>query len=306
MLFQLHSVAFHLHSILYLHSIPLCVQLSAFHFRSLVLLIAICHLRLSIAVAAPMSSDDSHASPASIAFFEESIRPLLENRCYKCHSAQATELHANLYLDSRPGWQKGGDSGPAIVSGNPRESLVMQVIGYSKDAATRMPPDGKLPDKEIDLLSKWIEMGAPDPRREALKHIKQRTIDLESERNHWAYLPLAKVESPSDAQLAGSDPRWLSSPIDRFLMVRLKERSIAPNGPTDKAKLMRRVYFDLIGLPPTPAEVDTFLSDSDPRAFEGLIDRLLASQHYGENDWHDHAWANGRLCSLSWPKWYLG
>ena len=104
-------------------------------------------------------------SPAELAFFEEHIRPLLQNRCYKCHSAEAKELHANLYLDSRPGWQKGGDSGPAIVPGKPLESLFVQAIGYSEAAATQMPPEGKLPDKEIALLSKWIEMGTTGPSK---------------------------------------------------------------------------------------------------------------------------------------------
>ena len=231
------------------------------------------------------AQDDSQKNPVGLAFFEEHIRPLLENRCYKCHSAKATELHANLYLDSRPGWQKGGDSGPAIVPGKPLESLLIQVTGYSESATTQMPPEGKLPPSEIALLTQWIEMGAPDPRGQAALHAKQRTIDLESERNHWAYQPLLKIQPPEP--LAGSDPNWLQSPIDRFLLARLQERSIAPNGPADKIKRMRRAYFDLIGLPPTPAEVDAFLNDRDPLAFEKVIDRLLASPHYGER-WGRH------------------
>ncbi len=229
--------------------------------------------------------DDSQKNPAGLVFFEDHIRPLLENRCYKCHSAKATELHANLYLDSRPGWQKGGDNGPAIVPGKPLESLLTQVIGYSESATTQMPPEGKLPASEIALLTKWIEMGAPDPRGQAAQHAKQRTIDLESERNHWAYQPLSKIQPPEPFE--GSDPNWLQAPIDCFLLVRLQERSIAPNGPADKIKLIRRAYFDLIGLPPTPAEVDVYLNDSNPLAFEKVIDRLLASPHYGER-WGRH------------------
>ncbi len=234
---------------------------------------------------AASTADDSPTNPAGLVFFEDHIRPLLENRCYKCHSAKATELHANLYLDSRPGWQKGGDNGPAIVPGKPLESLLTQVIGYSEDAATQMPPEGKLPASEIALITKWIEMGAPDPRSQAAQHAKQRTIDLESERNHWAYQPLLEVQPPEP--FAGSDPNGLQSPIDRFLLARLHERSMTRNGPADKIKLVRRAYFDLIGLPPTPAEVDAFLEDSDPLAFEKVIDRLLASPHYGER-WGRH------------------
>ena len=233
------------------------------------------------------SSKDGKISSADLAFFEEHIRPLLQNRCYKCHSAESKELHANLYLDSRPGWQKGGDSGPAIVPGKASESLFVQAIGYSDAAPTQMPPEGKLPDKEIALLTRWIEMGAPDPRNEASKHAKQRTIDLESERHHWAYQPLKVVAPPSDEQLSGSDPTWLTTAIDRFVVEKLKQRSIVPNEPADKAKLIRRAYFDLIGLPPAPSEVDAFLNDSDSNAYEKVVDRLLSSPHFGER-WGRH------------------
>lgn len=252
-----------------------------------------CALAFNIGFICSLRADDDplakevKISPADLAFFEEHIRPLLQNRCYKCHSAEAKELHANLYLDSRPGWQKGGDSGPAIVPSKPSESLFVQVIGYSDMAATQMPPEGKLPDKEIALLTKWIEMGAPDPRSEASKHAKQRTIDLESERHHWAYQPLKVVTPPSDEQLAGSDPRWLSTAIDRFLMSKLKEQAIVPSEPADKVKLIRRVYLDVIGLPPPPSEVDAFLNDADPKAYEKVLDRLLSSPHYGER-WGRH------------------
>ena len=254
------------------------------------LCLVVCTVQLiaeSHADDAPSQQNDGKSTPEGIAFFEESIRPLLENRCYKCHSAKATELHANLYLDSRPGWQKGGDSGPALFPGKPSESLIIEAIGYSEDAATQMPPEGKLPDKEIALLTRWIEMGAPDPRSEAAKHAKQRTIDLESERHHWAYQPLTNTPPPNDQQLQGSDPRWLASPIDRFVMAKLKETSIAPNGPADKIRLIRRAYLDLIGLPPPPSDVDAFVLDSGADAFEKVIDRLLASPHYGER-WGRH------------------
>ena len=241
----------------------------------------------AIADDAPAKPSDIKYSEPELTFFEDHIRPLLENRCYKCHSAKATELHANLYLDSRPGWQKGGDSGPAIVPGKPAESLLVQAIGYAEDAATQMPPEGKLPEREIALLTKWIEMGAPDPRSEAAKHAKQRTIDLESERHHWAYQPLTTTMPPNDQQLEGSDPKWLASPIDRFVLAKLRERSIAPNGPADKIRLIRRAYFDLIGLPPPPSEAEAFVKDTSPDAFEKVLDRLLASPHYGER-WGRH------------------
>ena len=232
-------------------------------------------------------SSEAKPTPADTAFFEEHIRPLLENRCYKCHSAQSTDLHANLYLDSRPGWQKGGDSGPAIVPHKPLESLLIQAIGYSESAATQMPPEGKLPATEIALLTKWVEMGAPDPRVKSVKHAKQRTIDLESESRHWAYQPLMKQSPPGDEQLSHGNANWLKSPIDRFVLLKLEQSSLSPNGPADKIKLIRRAYFDLIGLPPPPAAVDTFLDDLSPTAYEKVIDGLLDSPHYGER-WGRH------------------
>ncbi len=251
-------------------------------------------LTMLVMLVSTLAADDSPSpmsepkrTTADTAFFEEHIRPLLENRCYKCHSAQSTDLHANLYLDSRPGWQKGGDSGPAIVPHKPLESLLIQAIGYSESAETQMPPDGKLPAKEIALLTKWVEMGAPDPRIDAGKHAKQRTIDLESESRHWAYQPLMKTTPPSYERLTHNDANWIKSSIDRFVLLKLQERSLAPNGPADKIKLIRRAYFDLIGLPPPPTAVDTFLNDDSPMAFEKVIDGLLGSTHYGER-WGRH------------------
>jgi hypothetical protein len=262
--------------------------------RKATVLRCVCAIFLASLFACTSRADDGPSAPSQatistdeLMFFEEHIRPLLENRCYKCHSATATELHANLYLDSRPGWQKGGDSGPAIHPGKPSESLLVQAIGYSEDAATQMPPEGKLPDREIALLTKWIEMGAQDPRSVAVKHAKQRTIDLESERHHWAYQPLVNTTPPGDEQLVGSDPKWLASAIDRFVMAKLKERTLATNLPADRVRLIRRAHFDLIGLPPSPSQVDAFLIDTAPNAFEKVVDWLLASPHYGER-WGRH------------------
>ena len=233
------------------------------------------------------ASSDPKSSPADIVFFEENIRPILEARCYKCHSASSNDLHGNLYLDSGPGWQKGGDSGPAIVPHKPLESLLIQAIEYSESAPTQMPPSGKLPEKEIGLLRKWIEMGAPDPRLESVKNAKQRVIDLESESKHWAYQRLALATPPNDEQLHGCDPNWLKSPVDRFVILKLKENSIEPNRPTSKIKWIRRAYLDLVGLPPSPVAVDAFLGDAGTDAYEKVLDGLLASPHYGER-WGRH------------------
>lgn len=225
--------------------------------------------------------------PEQVVFFEQSIRPILQSRCYKCHSSEATELHANLYLDSRPGWQQGGDSGIAIVPGAPDESLVFQVLSYSDQAPTQMPPEGKLPEKEIELLRQWIAMGAPDPRLQAQKHAKQRTIDFEPEKKHWAYQGLLQTNPPTDAELGELAKPWGQNIIDRFVFDAMLKQGIAPNLPASKAKLIRRLYLDLVGFPPPYSEVAAFEQSSDPRATEQLIDRLLSSPHYGER-WGRH------------------
>ena len=222
-----------------------------------------------------------------VSFFEQNIRPLLESRCYKCHSSEATELHANLYLDSRPGWTKGGDSGTAIVPGDPERSLFLHVLSYSDEAPTQMPPEGKLPEKEIQLLRQWIAMGAPDPRIEAKKHTKQRTIDLESEKKHWAYQALLNSNPPTDDEIGELAKPWVHNFIDRFIVDAMAKQGLVPNPPASKANLIRRLYLDLVGLPPPYAEVEAFEQDLAPDALEKLIDRLLASPHYGER-WGRH------------------
>ena len=249
----------------------------------LFLLLLVCD---SVTPIVLVAQEDS-LSVDQLAFFEQNIRPLLESRCYKCHSGGATELHANLYLDSRPGWEKGGDSGTAIIPGMPEQSLLVQVLRYSDDAPTQMPPEGKLPDKEIQLLTQWIEMGAADPRLEAKKHSKQRIIDLESEKKHWAYQGLLKAVPPTDLELGEPASEWVQNPVDRFILAALQKNAIAPNSRASKAKLIRRLYLDLIGLPPLYSDVEAFEQSTDPNAIEDLIDRLLASSHHGER-WGRH------------------
>ncbi len=253
----------------------------------LTVLLSTCWFGMALLADESPSRNDAPPTPEGLAFFEEHIRPLLQKRCYECHSAEAKDLHANLYLDSREGWQKGGDSGPALLPGKPLESLLATVLSYSDDAPTQMPPSGKLPDDELALINRWIEIGAPDPRIQATKHSKQRTIDLDTERKHWAYQPLISAMPPDDRQLVGADIRWIRTAIDRFILDKLRAESIVPNGPADKYKLIRRAYLDLIGLPPAPADVDAFVNDNDSQAYERVIDKLLASQHYGER-WGRH------------------
>ena len=243
-------------------------------------------LSLSLLLADPagriLAQSPSLAAP-EIAFFESKVRPILVERCYECHSAGAKKLRGGLLLDSREGWLKGGDTGPAIAPGQPEESLLVQAVRWD-DPALQMPPKGKLPDAEVAVLSDWVKRGAPDPRSgvKPATAAPARTIDIASERQGWAYRPLHRPEPPRV-----KDESWCRTPIDRFILARLEARGIKPNRPVDRRVLIRRAAFDLTGLPPTPEEVEAFVNDQTVDAEGRLIDRLLASPHYGER-WGRH------------------
>jgi hypothetical protein len=211
------------------------------------------------------------ADSDGIAFFEQKIRPVLIEHCYGCHSANAEKLKGNLYLDSKKGWQKGGDSGePVIVAGEPESSLLLASVQHL-EPGLEMPPDGpKLPDAVIADLTTWIKMGAPDPRDEVRMEVKR------GDKSWWSLQPLA--------------PLTKHSTIDEFISEKLSEKGLHRNPPADPRSLIRRMTFDVIGLPPTMEEVDAFAKDyqaDNRRALEGLVDRLLASPRYGER-WGRH------------------
>lgn len=217
------------------------------------------------------------ATPAGIAFFEKHVRPLLIERCYKCHAASAKKLRGGLLLDSDRGWREGGDSGPAIVPGKPDQSLLVQAVRY-KDKDLRMPPKAKLTDREIQVLEQWVRMGAADPR-------DTKTVvpaDFESRREHWAFQPIRDPSPPKVRDIA-----WAASSVDRFILAQLEKKGLQPAAAADKHTLIRRATFDLIGLPPSPDQIDAFLADKSRDAFARLVDRLLASPHYGER-WGRH------------------
>jgi len=198
-------------------------------------------------------------------FFEKQVRPLLVKRCYECHSSEKTR--GGLSLESRSGWQRGGESGPAIVPGQPDESLLMRAVRYQD---LEMPPrdkGGPLPDQEIAVLARWIAMGAPDPR---IAESKIGGMSVEESRKWWSFQPLP----PADGNAS-------SVRIDEFLQQAQRERSLNPAPPTDRRTLIRRATYDLTGLPPTPAEVDAFLADTSEDAFSKVVERLLASPQYG-------------------------
>jgi hypothetical protein len=206
-------------------------------------------------------------------FFESKIRPLLVENCYQCHSAQAERLKGGLLLDTKDGVLKGGDSGPALVPGDPDKSLLIKAVRYTSDDLKMPPKNKKLSAEQIADLEAWVKMGAPDPRTGAPASGKAAG----AEKKHWAFQP---IKSPAIPAVKNS--RWIQSPADAFILSALEKKQIAPNPQADKRTLIRRAAFDLLGLPPKPEEVDEFLADKSPEAFARVVERYLNSPHYGE------------------------
>ena len=238
-------------------------------------------------------------TPEQLAFFEKKVRPVLVEHCYKCHSEKADKLRGGLALDTRAGTRAGGDSGPAVVPGSPERSLLVKAI-RSTDQATAMPPKGKLPDHVIADLEAWVKMGAPDPR-DGAKVVRQE-IDVVKGREFWSFQPPKKTAAP-----AVKDAAWPRSDIDRFLLAALEAKGLHPVGDADKPTLIRRLYLDLTGLPPTAEEVEAFVADASPQAAEKLVDRLLASPRFGERwgrHWLDvarYAETSGKTANFNFP-----
>jgi hypothetical protein len=232
-------------------------------------------------------------APAEIEFFEKEVRPILAERCYECHSAKKQPPEANLLLDRRAGVLQGGDTGPAAIAGNPEKSALVKGIRYD-DAELQMPPTGKLPPAEIEVLTEWVRRGLPFPKTDAAE-VALRKIDIAEGRKHWSFQPVRAQRLP-DAPLETAGTR-----IDAFIGQAQAEHGLSPSPRADKRTLTRRAKFDLIGLPPTPDEIEVFAADAAPDAYERLIDRCLASPHYGER-WGRHWLDLARYCDVpeSW------
>ncbi len=214
------------------------------------------------------------ADSAGIEFFEKKIRPIFVETCYKCHSSEAEKVKGGLLLDTRDGLLKGGETGPALVPGNADKSLLIKAVRYT-DENLQMPPKGKkLSPEQIADLEAWIKMGAPDPRTG-----KPATLNpqLAAQKQHWAFQPIRQSPLPTV-----KNSRWVKTPLDAFILAKLEAKKLTPATPADKRTLIRRATFDLIGLPPTPQEVNDFVADKSPEAYARLVDRLLNSPHYGE------------------------
>ncbi|MCP5560280.1 MAG: PSD1 domain-containing protein [Verrucomicrobiaceae bacterium] len=218
---------------------------------------------------------------AGVEFFEKKVRPVLIARCYECHSVEAGKSKGGLVLDSREGLLKGGDTGPGLVAGNADKSLIIEAARY-KNQDMQMPPKKAIPADELKILEDWVAMGAPDPRSAVASSMpvkKVRVIDIAKDSKHWAFQPVLAVTPPA---IEG-----VRNPIDAFIVSRLRRAGLELSAPADKRTLIRRATFDLIGLPPTVAEVDAFLADTAPDAFAKVVERLLRSPHYGEK-WGRH------------------
>ncbi len=211
--------------------------------------------------------------------FRDQVEPILRQRCYECHS-HALKIKGGLVLDSRSGWQKGGDSGPVIFPGALEKSLLIEAVRYTKHDLA-MPPKAKLPASEIAILEQWVAMGAPDPR-ESVVALTKKGIDVEAGRKHWAYQPVRAATPP-----LVHDKAWPLNEIDTFILAKLEAAGLKPNAEADAYTWLRRVTFDLTGLPPTEAEITEFIADHSPQAHEHAVDRLLSSKAYGER-WARH------------------
>jgi mono/diheme cytochrome c family protein len=215
-------------------------------------------------------------APADLQFFESRIRPILANKCYSCHSQEADRVRGGLLLDTREATLAGGNTGPSLVPGKPDESLLIQAVRYQDEDLQMPPKDEKLSEREIADLTEWVRRGAPDPRTNSAKGPAPAYAG--TGRNHWAFKPVQKPAVP-----AVKDAAWVRNPVDAFVLAKLESKGMTPNAPAAKATLIRRLYFDLIGLPPHPAEVQKFVQDESPDAYAKLVERLLASPQYGEH-----------------------
>ncbi|HEX6983955.1 MAG TPA: DUF1549 domain-containing protein, partial [Planctomycetaceae bacterium] len=210
--------------------------------------------------------------PGDAEFFETNVRPILADRCHRCHGP--VTQWAGLRLDTAAAAAKGGDSGPAVVPGKPDESVLFRRVA-ERDESLRMPPADEgnpLTPQEVEAVRRWIAAGAPWP------DAPDAGGPAEAARDHWAFQPVHKPNPPSVR-----DGKWCRTPVDRFILNRLEAVGLTPSPPADPQTLIRRVTYDLTGLPPTPDEIEAFLRDDASDAYERLVDRLLASPRYGEH-----------------------
>ena len=218
-------------------------------------------------------------------FFEKKIRPVLSENCYECHSAKSKSLKAGLLLDRKAGWERGGKNGTVIVPGEPSKSILMNALRYDNHDL-QMPPSGKLSETVVADFEKWIAMGAQDPRNSSMEEVFAvgglKAKSLEEGRKFWAFKPI-NLPSLPDVQT----DEWVQNEIDAFILKRFEEKGLEPSQETKPITLLRRIFFDLTGLPPSPQDIKDFKESSSKEPFENVVDSLLESPRFGER-WGRH------------------
>ncbi len=236
-------------------------------------------LALVTGFAAAQEPPPPQFSAQQLEFFEREVAPILKANCVSCHGGEK-KVQSGLHLTSREGVLTGGENGPTVVLDKPDESTLLEAINYR---AYEMPPKGKLPQAQIDVLTRWVKMGLPWPDGEKgqLVHHGPPVVD-EQARNFWSFRPVVRSAVP-----AVKNPAWVRNPIDAFILAKLEEKGLQPAPAADKTTLLRRLYYAVIGLPPSPDEVEAFVADQSPTAYEQVVEKLLESRHYGEH-WGRH------------------
>jgi hypothetical protein len=256
-------------------------------------------------LAAAIDCRANDVTQAQRTFFESKIRPVLVDSCYECHSKKTGKNEGGLTLDTRVGLRQGGNSGAGVAANKLDESWIWKFITHD-DPDSRMPPDSSLPDRVIADFQTWIEMGAPDPRDDRLPSIVNSSIDIAAGREFWSFQRPRKVAVPTVAEGA-----WSKTVVDRFVREKLNADELEPSPPAEASTLLRRLHFDLVGLPPSPADVARFQSTwrrGSQQAIEPEVDRLLGSEHFGERwgrHWLDvarYAESNGKQSNLAYPQ----
>ncbi|MDP1587156.1 MAG: DUF1549 domain-containing protein, partial [Prosthecobacter sp.] len=262
---------------------------------------------LSAAVSqAADAAESAHAgiAPDQLQFFEKNIRPVLVEHCYKCHSAESEKVKGGLTLDTKQATLLGGESGhPGVTPGSIAQSSLYEAMTW-KNEDMQMPPKQKLPDDVIANFKKWIEMGAPDPREQKVANASggKRVIDMDEGRKHWSFQKPLK-HTPPEVKTEG----WAKTEIDQFVLAGIEKAGLHPVRDADRPTLIRRIAFDLTGLPPTPDEVKAFVADLSPDAVKRVIDMYLDSERYGERwarHWLDvarYAESSGKEVNVLYP-----
>lgn len=243
--------------------------------RRIVLLSLVMNAGWGFDAPRPLHADEP--APAELEFFEKRIRPLLIQRCGECHDRKTGDKNGELALDSGGGLRKGGSRGKLVVPGKPEESLLIKAVRYA-DEELQMPPEGKLADAEIALLTDWVRRGAALPNDAAVE-AGTKGIDIAAGKSFWSFQPLQQSPLPDV-----KSPQWPRTRTDRYILARLEAVGITPAAEADRRTLLRRLTFDLTGLPPSMDEVEEFIADTRPDAYERVVDRLLLSPRYGERE----------------------